>query len=190
MEGGEVRMICQECHERPATLHLTKIINGEKTEVHLCEHCAHEKGEMFMFQAGPGFSVHHLLAGMLNGQHILQNSKQEPIGHPASLQCETCGLTYHKFAQLGKFGCADCYESFKPALEPILKRFHAGNTVHHGKVPERAGGTIHLRKKLQSLKSQLEQLIADEEFEKAAIVRDEIRTLEKEITSDSKGGEE
>ena len=41
-------MICQECNQRPATLHFTKIINGEKTEVHLCEKCAQEKGEMFM----------------------------------------------------------------------------------------------------------------------------------------------
>ena len=38
-------MICEECHEREASLHFTKIINGEKTEFHICEHCAKEKGE-------------------------------------------------------------------------------------------------------------------------------------------------
>ena len=48
-------MICQECNQRPAALHFTKIINGEKTEVHLCEKCAQEKGEMFMFNGGIGF---------------------------------------------------------------------------------------------------------------------------------------
>ena len=26
-------MICQECNQRPATLHFTKIINGEKAGV-------------------------------------------------------------------------------------------------------------------------------------------------------------
>ena len=35
-------MICQECQERPATLHYSKVINGEKTDIHLCEKCADE----------------------------------------------------------------------------------------------------------------------------------------------------
>lgn len=38
-------MVCQECGNRPATLHFTKIVNGEKTEFHICEHCAREKGD-------------------------------------------------------------------------------------------------------------------------------------------------
>lgn len=181
-------MICQECHQRPATLHLTKIINGEKTEVHLCEHCAQEKGEMVMFQGGPGFSVHHLLAGMLNGQPGFPQSNKQDFTHPSSLPCDHCGLTLHKFSNIGKFGCAYCYESFKDALQPILKRLHAGNTSHNGKIPERAGGTIHIRKKLQELKNHLKELITQEEFEKAAQIRDEIRSLEKEIDSNSKGG--
>lgn len=42
-EGGAF-MLCQECNKRPATLHFTKIVNGEKTEFHICETCAKEKG--------------------------------------------------------------------------------------------------------------------------------------------------
>ena len=38
-------MLCQECGKKPATLHFTKIVNGEKTEFHICESCASEKGE-------------------------------------------------------------------------------------------------------------------------------------------------
>lgn len=36
-------MICQECNERPASVHFTKVVNGEKTVIQLCEHCAQEK---------------------------------------------------------------------------------------------------------------------------------------------------
>lgn len=43
-------MLCQECNKRPATLHFTKIVNGEKTEFHICESCAREKGEMILEQ--------------------------------------------------------------------------------------------------------------------------------------------
>ncbi|GAA0323049.1 protein-arginine kinase activator protein McsA [Bacillus carboniphilus] len=183
-------MLCQECHQRPATLHLTKIINGEKTEVHLCEHCAQDKGDMMMFQGGPGFSVHHLLAGMLSGESGFPKSNKQHFDQPHGLKCDHCGLTYRKFSAIGKFGCAHCYESFKDSLQPVLRRLHGGNTVHSGKIPQRAGGTIHTKKKLQELKNHLKDLIGQEEFEKAAQVRDEIRALEKEINSASKGGEE
>lgn len=58
-------MLCQECNKRPATLHFTKIVNGEKTEFHICESCAREKGEMIPGTAG-GFSIHNLLSGLLD----------------------------------------------------------------------------------------------------------------------------
>lgn len=57
-------MNCEECGKRQATLHLTKIVNGEKTEYHICEQCAQEKGDVF-----PGFhnfSIHNLLSGLLH----------------------------------------------------------------------------------------------------------------------------
>lgn len=36
-------MQCMECHERPAALHVTEIVNGTKRERHLCEQCAQKK---------------------------------------------------------------------------------------------------------------------------------------------------
>jgi len=69
-------MICQECNQRPAALHFTKIINGEKTEVHLCEKCAQEKGEMFIFNGESGFAFNNLLAGLLNIDPTFQKPSQ------------------------------------------------------------------------------------------------------------------
>ena len=59
-------MICQECNQRPATLHFTKIMNGEKEEFHLCEKCAQEKGECIYINNTSGFSINNLLAGLFN----------------------------------------------------------------------------------------------------------------------------
>ncbi|MCR8850825.1 UvrB/UvrC motif-containing protein [Rossellomorea sp. SC111] len=174
-------MICQECGERPATLHFTKVVNGEKTEVHLCDQCAQDKGEMFMFDSSPGFSVNNLLAGLLNITPAFKQAKETEIPKTEVLQCEKCKMTIHQFINVGRFGCAHCYETFKDELTPLLKRVHSGNVEHHGKVPERMGGAIHVKKKVLQLKSELQTMIADEEFEKAAEIRDEIRSLEKEI---------
>ena len=36
---------CQLCHEQPATVHLTNILEGgEKRERHLCDACAEKEG--------------------------------------------------------------------------------------------------------------------------------------------------
>lgn len=181
-------MICQECNERPATLHLTKINNGEKTVLHLCEVCAQEKGESFMMNAGAGFSFNNLLAGLLNLENSFAPAKQTPIYQYETLQCEECSMTYKQFIQVGRFGCSNCYETFKEQIKPILRRLHSGNWTHNGKIPSRIGGGIHIRKNIETLKQTIKDLISREEFEKAAEIRDQIRSLEKQLTERSNDG--
>jgi protein arginine kinase activator len=182
-------MICQECNQRPAALHFTKIINGEKTEVHLCEKCAQEKGEMFIFNGESGFAFNNLLAGLLNIDPAFQKPSQSPFQQEEILQCDTCSMTFPQFLKVGRFGCSHCYETFKEQLKPVLRRLHSGNWTHNGKIPKRIGGGIHLRKQIDEFKSSLKDLIANEEFEKAAEIRDEIRHLEKKLASSHEGGE-
>ena len=78
-------MFCQECGKKPATLHFTKIVNGEKTEFHICEVCAREKGEIIPGTPN-GFSIHNLLSGLLD----FEPTAPSGIGvKPAGLRCET-----------------------------------------------------------------------------------------------------
>ena len=171
-------MICQECNKRPATLHFTKIINGEKEQFHFCEKCAQEKGELYMFNNTSGFSINNLLAGLFNIDPSIQQH-QDPFEKQEVLQCDHCSMTFNQFLKVGRFGCSHCYTAFKDELTPIFKRLHGGNWSHHGKIPKRIGGTMHIKKNIEDLKMQLQQLIVAEEFEKAALVRDEIRLLDK-----------
>ncbi|WP_027410207.1 UvrB/UvrC motif-containing protein [Anoxybacteroides tepidamans] len=180
-------MICQECKQRPATMHFTKIINGEKTEFHLCEHCAQERGEVFMFHENGGFSIHNLLAGLLNFDSPIKETKPSAFQGIELLQCERCNMTYHQFTKIGRFGCSNCYYAFVKQLQPILKRLHSGNTTHAGKIPRRIGGTIHIRKQIEHLKQKLQDFIVKEEFEKAAEVRDQIRFLESQLSAHGEG---
>ncbi|WP_085520840.1 UvrB/UvrC motif-containing protein [Tuberibacillus sp. Marseille-P3662] len=168
-------MECQECHSRSATLHFTKIINGEKMEYHLCEECAKEKGDAV--SESSGFSIHNLLSGMLNFDQPM-DSQGTAKQTQQVLQCSKCGLSYQEFAKIGKFGCEECYETFKHKLDPVLRKVHSGNTTHSGKIPKRAGKDISIRKHINSLREQLKTHVEQEEFEKAAELRDEIRSLE------------
>lgn len=169
-------MLCQECGERQATLHFTKIVNGQKTEFHICEVCAKEKGE-----ALPGFnnsfSIHNLLSGLLSFDTAGGSGPLNQT-HSQTLQCKKCGLTYSQFSRSGRFGCAECYKTFGDRLEPLFRKVHSGNVAHHGKIPRRSGNLIHTKRQIQDLKNQLQQSISNEEFELAAKLRDQIRELE------------
>ena len=37
-------MQCQICGKKPAIVHFTEIVNNKKSEFHVCEKCAEEKG--------------------------------------------------------------------------------------------------------------------------------------------------
>ncbi|SHG12999.1 UvrB/UvrC motif-containing protein [Ornithinibacillus halophilus] len=180
-------MECQECHKRPATLHFTQVINGNKTEIQLCEVCAKEKG--YMTYPEDGYSLHNLLSGLFNfdSNHIGTQKKDSQFQQVKELQCARCEMTFSEFKRVGKFGCAECYHTFSSHLDPIFRRVHSGNTKHRGKIPKRKGGDLHIKKQIESYKSELQELIVNEEFEKAATVRDKIRELEMDIRNKQDG---
>ncbi|MBU8908649.1 UvrB/UvrC motif-containing protein [Desertibacillus haloalkaliphilus] len=178
-------MKCQECNELPATLHFTKIINGEKTEFHICEQCAKEKGEYI--PGSNSFSIHQLLSGLLNFEQPVTGGHSTNANQTQSNKCPKCEMTYEQFAKTGRLGCAHCYKTFDVKLDPILKRVHSGNQRHAGKIPKRIGGHLKVRRKIDGLKEALKQHIAKEEFEQAAIVRDQIRSLENSIDDQGEG---
>ena len=168
-------MLCQACGKNSASVHVTQIVNGKKTEVYLCEACALEKGEIDFPLEGK-FPLHQLFSGFMGffppgSGEIAQNTAS------AGLQCSTCGLTHAQFGQIGRFGCSTCYEAFGETLVPLLRRLH-GNSKHLGKVPLRAGAGVKIKKEIEGLREELQKKVAEEAFEEAAIIRDEIRRLE------------
>ncbi|WP_339060659.1 UvrB/UvrC motif-containing protein [Tepidibacillus marianensis] len=171
-------MLCENCQSQPATLHFTKIINGNKNEYHLCEECAKENGEMLPYNDS-GFFFNNLLSGLLNFEPVKGHDHQVATS-PEQLRCKNCGLTFSQFKKIGKFGCHDCYNYFEPQLEPMFRRIH-GNSQHIGKFPRRSGGNIKLKKEISLLKEQLQLKIYAEEFEEAARLRDQIKDLETKL---------
>lgn len=135
------------------------------------------------------FAINDLLAGLLNIDPGSQHTQSPSSLTQQISQCEVCKMTFQQFVKVGHFGCANCYRAFKSKLTPIIKRLHSGNTHHGGKIPARIGGSIHLKKQVSQLKEEMQALVEAEEFEKAAEVRDQIRSLEKKlINGEEKSG--
>lgn len=170
-------MLCQRCQERTATVHLTKMFDYEKTELHLCEICAKSVGSELGFIFGSNFTFQNLIAGLLEGEIGLP---QQPTVGKEQISCQNCGLTFSDFRNRGVLGCGDCYRNFQNGLEPLLKRVQ-GSHKHIGKVPKRTGGKVRIRKEIEELKSELQQAITKEDYERAACLRDEIRSREREL---------
>lgn len=166
-------MLCDNCKQREANVHITKIVNNDKTQVNLCEECAREYQEQMGFTQ-PNFSFHQFLAGLLEQPGLVAG---EPGLVQEVSQCEKCGTTRQSFSKCGRLGCDQCYETFGAGLNPLIKRVH-GREKHTGKVPHRSGHDIRLRQELEQLKRKLKTLVAKEEFEEAAQVRDTIREIE------------
>lgn len=122
-------MKCSNCRQNEATVKFLQIINGEKTELFLCENCAEEIGidnidftlpmdfSSFISEFFDTFGEQELLSA-------LTESKQQ--------KCNNCGLSYDEFVKTGKLGCTDCYDVFKDRIDLITKNIQ-GSSEHKGK---------------------------------------------------------
>lgn len=161
-------LYCQQCKKQAATVHVTEIEQGEKRERHLCQSCAEEKG----YTAEKVVPFGKTLAGF-----IVQNVGAKEL---AQLTCPHCELTFVEFRNSGLLGCPGDYDAFERALVPLIERAHEGTSHHVGKIPRRLGTPRPLENDLVRLRGELNKAVNEEQYEKAASLRDQIRTLETE----------
>lgn len=163
-------MQCDNCSKRDATVHLTQIVDNKMSTFHLCEGCAAEKG---LTPGEPSETAP--LTGFL-----AQMGKGLPgeTAPAASGGCPACGLTLSDLKRTGRLGCGTCYAHFDQHLRALLRRLHGG-TQHAGKIffpPDQ--GRADQAAKVMSLRRSLQRAVESEDFERAAMLRDQIRTLE------------
>lgn len=163
-------MLCGLCKKKEATVHLTQIAGEKIQKVDLCEECAKEKG----VNDPAGFSLADMLLGLGASQEM-----EEASGN-SELSCPSCGFTQADFKKTGRLGCSDCYRTFADGLEVLLKSMHKG-TRHIGKVPAGVRRSQDLEKRLVDLEGQLAAAIKDENFEQAAMLRDDIKSTRKDL---------
>ena len=163
-------MVCESCQQQQATVHLTEIVNDQMTELHLCETCANQKGA----QAESQFGLADLLAGLAD-----VGKETEVTEELATKACSTCGMTYDDFRKVGRLGCSECYTTFRGNVVSLLKRIH-GATHHLGKFPARLVKPPKKKSELAELKRRLERTIEMEGYEEAAVLRDQIRQIERQ----------
>lgn len=165
-------MKCENCHEREATMHITTGKGFSKKEQFLCEQCADESfSTQYSSFSDDSFNIHQLLKSLAHHKNITEQEQ-------SAERCDTCGSTIETILQNGKFGCSECYESFGDKVQEIVTRVQHHQHAHVGKVPTRSAEHLKVKRQLDGLKHKLNELVDEQEFEEAAVVRDEIKAIE------------
>lgn len=156
---------------------ITQIIQGEVTELNLCEDCARERGliDPLTLSFNEKFFPENFQQQI---EQILKKVEQDVanMGYLApedeldapDMTCPICDFTLENYRKTGRLGCPDCYRVFAQ---------HLGVLVAEGMTPALAEVPLSpqlQRKKLQDL---MKKAISIEDYETAAHLRDELKNL-------------
>ncbi len=177
-------MLCENCKKNQATIHYTEVVNGMRTEHHVCSKCAAALNlSGYKGLLDNDFPFVKLLTGLLASNEGITSTSDLTMEH---IKCPQCDMSFAEFARVGKFGCAGCYDVFGPLIEENIKKIH-GDIIHKGKKYKKTHDKSsdndkysQIQQEILSLTMKQREAVELENYELAAKCRDEIKKL-KEI---------
>lgn len=165
-------MKCQNCGNHEANFHYKSNVNGQITEQHLCQECAGKMQDSVFAKT--------------------QSSIQDEFNQMQSI-----------FSPTGMFGGGSMidnmtrgfFDSFWPSPQVIMINPPAQTQTQpqhsqmpasekEAAIPTDAGDKFRKRREINKLRCEMKSAIKDENFERAAEIRDEIYKMEKEDNKD------
>lgn len=165
------------------TVHISQEKDGHKSQVSLTEQEAMQLGFHSPLDKGP-FPLAKLLNDLFgSGSPATDHSESQIPQLKSGLQCSECGLHYEDFLAIGRFGCGQCYESFQENLNELMLQLHGANR-HMGRAPSETEHPVEspqvsaTESEKERLDRQLRDAIEQEDYERAANLRDEIKAFD------------
>ncbi|MCL2481153.1 MAG: UvrB/UvrC motif-containing protein [Spirochaetaceae bacterium] len=170
-------MKCDICGNNKAVIHIQQIAGNEEINISICEKCAREKG-LTINNSELNINLKNLLKNFAEIKKAVTDKDLVKV-------CYVCGKTLEELKKRGKAGCPACYKEFRKYITSYLKT-NAGSAEHKGKYPFKINILSQRMKKIDNLQSLLNQAVKNEDFEKAAYLRDKIKLMEKQLEKDGK----
>lgn len=161
---------------------LTQIVNGQVTELALCEACAKAKGLFdpqsltFAEKFFPDELKQHMeriIQEIGNKKGASKDALPLAVSPDMLTRCPSCQFTLEDLRRTGHLGCPDCYPVFAAEFDAEDSSTALGqgapNAEADGQSPEAK------RKKLER---RLNEAIEREDYELAARLRDELKALD------------
>jgi protein arginine kinase activator len=154
-----------EC-KKPIAVIYTEIIGNSITHTSMCADCPELQRRLH------GTNPRELVASQ--------------TGSPAGLECGNCGTTLEEIKRGHRLGCPECYTIFEDVLlielqaanllPPRLASVKKSLPLHMGRSP---GETLAINpsSRLLALNEALKETLSREDYEQAALLRDQIKAL-------------
>ena len=157
-------MLCQKCKQAEATSHIRSVVGGVVRDSYLCAECAAKVGNAELYDG-----IFKIFSSLMGGEKEAEDTPR----------CDCCKMSFNEISRTGRVGCARCYKFFEKQLEPAIAKIHK-TTVHVGKKPVRPETAEKTAENdtVAELKKQLKEAVEKEEYERAAVLRDEIKRKE------------
>ncbi|ACI19370.1 UvrB/UvrC motif-containing protein [Dictyoglomus thermophilum] len=146
-------MKCDFCNQNEATYILEIDDEKGRRKYSICESC-----------------LKQVIKDIFKGTYIMKEEKAK--------KCPKCNRSLEEIKETGMLGCSYCYAYFRDEIEKMVYQYH-GNKIHKGKIPAKKEFRID---KILKYKIELSKAIEEEDYEKAAKLRDLLKNI------DTRGG--
>lgn len=182
-------MDCQCCNKKPARIRICDVEdNSIEEQVNVCPDCFNLIKRYMFDITKPLMLTDDIIREV---QLLLQASDTSlatlpeaggitPVGVEPVPVCPECGITLPEFRAKGRFGCPRDYEVFAEHLDPLFERIHDAQPARHvGRLPKRGDNDKVTRSlTVAELRKKLAAAVAEENYELAAGIRDQINELD------------
>ena len=90
--------------------------------------------------------------------------------------CSVCGSTLDDIVKNKSIGCPECYYTFEEEFKNALTQFDV-KSEYKGSLPKRLKGYRSVLVDKMTMQIKLDEAVAAEEYEKAALYRDYLKVL-------------
>ncbi len=152
-------------------MHITNIVDGNKTVSHLCESCA-QKASASAIDSFPADFFPNI-------QKIVDEvkSKIDAGANSPKDACPNCGMSMQELEKKPMAHCPLCYITFADKFADYIYQMQGVSTTHKGKGVKKTKPTLKTGYSLSELQQELETAIGQERYEDAAIIRDKLKLL-------------
>ena len=169
--------LCQSCGKRPAAVEFVQVSGDERRQFALCRECAVSYGLSMQIDAFQRLS--HLL---MHQMRPIGQATSEEWKDSLESKCGRCGLSFEGFVTTGLLGCSQCYRDFHDLLTPVLRRLHGvikqtPDESARSKPPSPTAETFAEDTLRGQLEAQLQVALVEEDYERAASIRDKLKSL-------------
>ena len=195
-ENNQEQVLCEDCGQQNAVCTVAVMMGEKVMHRRLCQACM-TKTSMSIAAGNLGHVLGALMAaarkapapgndgGATPGSPAPVPQPGKPAPRPVMLPaiegeaelCPQCGTTYEAFRKKGRPTCPVCCMAFRKSVRQVLGG-HCPQVQHMGRRPVDGEGAQQYRAERERLQRQLEEAVAREDYENAAVLRDTLRGLE------------